>query len=70
MFVLGIVLMFFGVACTVAFFLHFMDFLSFSHVESFFPSQSFDSALILVGAALAIIGCVLIVASLMWKKRE
>ena len=48
----------------------FMDFIGFSVMEKLFPLQSFDSALIIVGVAFAIIGCVLIVASLLWKKHE
>lgn len=70
MLALGIILMCFGVIYTVVFFLYFMDFIGFSVMEKLFPLQSFDSALIIVGVAFAIIGCVLIVASLLWKKHE
>lgn len=70
MLALGIILMCFGVICTVVFFLHFMDFIGISVMEKLFPLQSFDSTLIIVGVAFAIIGCVLIVASLLWKKHE
>ena len=37
MLALGIILMCFGVICTVVFFLYFMDFIGFSVVEKLFP---------------------------------
>lgn len=66
----GIIFMCFGFACTVAFFLHFMDFVRFSALESLFSQMMFDRLLLVAGVVFAIVGCVLIVASLVWKKRE
>lgn len=66
----GIVLMALGVVCTVVFFLNFIDFRYLISLESLFRFQHIDSILITFSVAFAVIGCALIIASLMRKKRE
>lgn len=66
----GIVLMALGIVCTVVFFLRFIDFRYLLSLETLFSFQYIDSILITFSVMFAVIGCTLIIASIIRKKRE
>lgn len=66
----GIVLMALGVVCTVVFFLGVIDFRYLFSLETLFSFQYIDSILITFSVMFAVIGCALIIASIIRKKRE